>query len=1538
MNRTATLVLLAFFVAASGCAGASSNDDLLPVSFDPPAGASMDTARVQPLIGTLAEADIGPATTPGSTTSSNGTFTVTSSGADIWGPSDAFHFVYQTMVGDGEAIARVASQPNTNAWAKAGFMIRESVAVGAPYAFMALTPGNGALSQYRPIANGGSQQTSKAGVAAPYWVRLVRAGSTFAGYTSADGLAWTLVATVTVPMGTNALAGLAVTSHSGGATATVTFTNVSVAAIGTTPIANVPPTVTLTSPAAGTTYTAPASLNLAASAGDSDGTVAKVDFFQGTTLVGTATTGPFQAAMTGLAAGTWFLTARATDDDGASTTSAPVSVTVNAAPVVTTSWKDQDIGSTGAAGSFVNAGGILTVSGAGADVWGTADAFHFAYLPLVGDGEVIARVASQQNTNAWAKAGVMIRESTAAGARHAFMAMTPSYGASFQRRATAGGSSQSTTVAGIKVPSWVRLVRAGSTFTAYTSADGITWRQIGSATNAMPANALAGLAVTSHKAGTLSKATFTGMVVKSATVTPPPPANVPPTVGITSPASGASFTAPATLTVSAGAADSDGSIAKVEFFQGATLIGTSTASPFQASLSGLAAGSYALTAKATDNAGASTTSAVVSIAVAAAPVANVAPTVSITSPANGASLTAPASLTVIAGAADSDGAVARVDFFQGSALVGTSTVTPFQVALSNLAAGTYALTARATDNAGASTTSAVVSITVAGAPVTPPPGTTTTILKPEVFNATSTSLKIRWTAPAGATAVRVFLAPEPPATAGAAMPAQKQFASLAGSATEAQLTGLAAAVDVFLRIDVDTPSGTVSEVQHGRTLGGPREPLDNAVREVHGFGPNVLQIVLFNGNGATFQAGPWTVTRSNGAAINVTKVSRQSLPISAPSYKVGYGLDYSDSIIDADHRIYLTLDAPIGGPDLLTVKGPGVSFLLPFSDNYLETPIVQLNQVGYNPRATERYAYVSGWMGDGGALSLSGLSTTADVLAEPVDDSQPRTAVKSALPITVRSTLDADTQAEVRQIDLGGVAAAEGVRLRVRIPGVGVSWPTQISATAAYKALFTVERGLFFNRWGADIEAVSMEFPRPNLDHPFVYTAESTMDFDTKFPTTQPLTGKRSLVGGYHDAGDFDQRPMHQVIPQVLMRAYEVNPANYLDRQFDIPEAGNGIPDLLDEAMWGVNAWVQLQESAGGVRMGVESTRHPWAFYHADDDPLIYWTYSRCPNASARAAGLFAQMSRLIAPFDATKAADLKTRAISAFAWAKANAAAPQFLMYGASELFRLTALAQYDTEFKATWTSMGTYGAFNNLAESHLLFSDYKNPGQVMADYFLGYANAAGASADVRSTSVTWLTTLANKWADAVRGNGHAHRSPRPGNYNWDWGVGTGTARFMDTVIARMQLGGLTAADQQKYLNALSLSADYVLGGNPNGFVYFTRLGSRHPEEPLDLDSLAWIKEGQGASPGKPVYGPIESLPAASYMDATKAQFYPTFSAIPRGMRYADVRTIVNTNEYSVWEVNGPFVEMFSILLGPNMTAPPSWLTGGAHTVDPLP
>src|SRR5207244_2815949 len=196
-------------------------------------------------------------------------------------------------------------------------------------------------------------------------------------------------------------------------------------------------------------------------------------------------------------------------------------------------------------------------------------------------------------------------------------------------------------------------------------------------------------------------------------------ANSPPSVTLTAPAAGASYTAPATINLTASAsASGSASIGKVEFYAGSTLVGSATSAPYTASWSNVAAGSYTLTAKATDSLGASTTSAAVNVSV------NVAPTVSITVPADGAVFTAPASIAITA-VASSTASLSKVELFHDGVSLGAATppanTKNFTLyATWNVStAGTYALTAQATDSGGALSTSAPVHVTVNAPP--PPP-------------------------------------------------------------------------------------------------------------------------------------------------------------------------------------------------------------------------------------------------------------------------------------------------------------------------------------------------------------------------------------------------------------------------------------------------------------------------------------------------------------------------------------------------------------------------------------------------------------------------------------------------------------------------------------------------------------------------------------------------------------------------------------------------------------------------------------------------
>ncbi|WP_179225436.1 Ig-like domain-containing protein [Hymenobacter mucosus] len=186
--------------------------------------------------------------------------------------------------------------------------------------------------------------------------------------------------------------------------------------------------------------------------------------------------------------------------------------------------------------------------------------------------------------------------------------------------------------------------------------------------------------------------------------------NPAPTVSLTSPATEALITTPATVTLSANAADANGSVTKVEFYSGFTLIGTATTAPYSATWAGVAPGVYTITAKATDNQGVVTTSAPITVFVAAPN--NTPPTATLTAPTASGSFTTPATITLAADAADADGTVYKVDFYNGTTLLGTDFTSPYTYTWSGVAAGTYSLTARVTDNGKLTATSAPVSVTV----------------------------------------------------------------------------------------------------------------------------------------------------------------------------------------------------------------------------------------------------------------------------------------------------------------------------------------------------------------------------------------------------------------------------------------------------------------------------------------------------------------------------------------------------------------------------------------------------------------------------------------------------------------------------------------------------------------------------------------------------------------------------------------------------------------------------------------------------------
>jgi hypothetical protein len=488
--------------------------------------------------------------------------------------------------------------------------------------------------------------------------------------------------------------------------------------------------VSLTSPANGASYTAPATVSLAATATDADGTITKVEFYSGTTLLNADTTSPYAFSWSNVAAGTYGLRAVAYDNAGASASSATATVTVSGgSPSGLVGAYSLNEGSGSTVGDSSGSGPSGTITNA---TW-TQGKYGNA-LSLAGNGN--ANFGDVDLAGSFTVMGWMQARSLYSGSCGSFVMKAHDYGFEI-----CGGQLYGEVGA--------NDVWTGRVIKTLTSADLNVWKHLtltydGSAVRMYIDGALVNASTGAHTTtnnpllfgrwvpaseywdGLIDEVRVYNRALTAAEIqtdmnTPivGGTGNQAPAITLTSPTNGSTFTAPAAVTLSANASDADGTISKVEFYNGTTLLNTDTAAPYSFTWSSVAAGTYSIKAIAYDNNGASRTSTTSTITVTGA---NQAPTVTLTSPATGSTFAAPATVTISANATDADGTISKVEFYNGTALLNTDTTAAYSFTWSSVAAGTYTVKAIAYDNSGASTSSATSTITVTTSTTTPPTG------------------------------------------------------------------------------------------------------------------------------------------------------------------------------------------------------------------------------------------------------------------------------------------------------------------------------------------------------------------------------------------------------------------------------------------------------------------------------------------------------------------------------------------------------------------------------------------------------------------------------------------------------------------------------------------------------------------------------------------------------------------------------------------------------------------------------------------------
>ncbi|MBF0504423.1 MAG: hypothetical protein HQL14_04895 [Candidatus Omnitrophica bacterium] len=466
------------------------------------------------------------------------------------------------------------------------------------------------------------------------------------------------------------------------------------------------PTITITSPSNQTTLAASSNITITATASETGGTIATVSFYNGSTLLGQSSTSPYSYTWTNVPAGSYTLTAKATDAKASTTTSNPVMITVAAAsaPVVAiTSPANQ---SSFAAGSNINIttaasetnGTIATVSFYynGSTLLGTSSASPFNYIVsnVPAGTYTVTAVATDIKGVSTTSSPVTVTVTTPS---------TPVV-------AITGPANQSTVTAGSNINVTATASEANGTIVSVNFYNGSTLLGTSSVSpySYNWSNVPAGTYTLTAKATDANSVSTTSGAI-TVTVTAAPASK--PVVAITSPSNQSTFTAGSSGSITASASETNGTIAQVSFYyNGTNLLGTSTVSPYSYAVSNIPAGTYTLTAIATDSKGISTTSSPITVTITAS--APATPVVAITGPANQSTFTAGSSISITASASEINGSIAKVYFYTDSTLIGTSSASSCNFTWRNVSSGTHRLTAKATDTNGVSTTSSPVTITV----------------------------------------------------------------------------------------------------------------------------------------------------------------------------------------------------------------------------------------------------------------------------------------------------------------------------------------------------------------------------------------------------------------------------------------------------------------------------------------------------------------------------------------------------------------------------------------------------------------------------------------------------------------------------------------------------------------------------------------------------------------------------------------------------------------------------------------------------------
>ena len=675
----------------------------------------------------------------------------------------------------------------------------------------------------------------------------------------------------------------------------------------------------------------------------------------------------------------------------------------------------------------------------------------------------------------------------------------------------------------------------------------------------------------------------------------------------------------------------------------------------------------------------------------------------------------------------------------------------------------------------------------------------------------------------------------------------------------------------------------------------------------------------------------WHITSPDDPGLSMT-IDPANLRVL--SWPAGGGIDGdNEAVWEVTHDVILALPSPLTAGLRYRVDPAGSIAPTEFAydPSINRSPAVRVTQVGFAPGDRPKVAYLSGWFDGIGDSAAEASAAEGGGVFTVIDDTS------GEVVFTGNSSSVDEAAAELSGsavVELDFTPLNESGRFRVCVAAVGCSYPFVIADDVWSNLADTVARATYMQRSGIALGPPYTPVVRPRPYHPADgvvvhgtgYTLlEARFDpQDAAFAAlTANVTNERldQAWGGHFDAGDWDRRIYHLWYARTAAVLVSEFGEYYGSRDLNIPESGDAVPDLLDEALWSLDFYRRLQRDDGAVSGGVEASEHPPENATSWVDDLAVYAYRPDAFSTYLYAGVAAEVSVALRPYDPARADGYLASALAAMEWAESA---------GLDELSTLGIEDPSDVEEATRRVADQRHVASAALLLAtgerrwHDLFvetADYlddDDPALSCHQHTRCDAAWLYLQVDPRATDEALREELTARFlrsADAIidfaEANGYGWTTGNP-NVPLIWGLGSGGAPHTTGLLRAYLLSGET-----RYREAAVRSASVAVGANPRNRSMITGVG----REPVRHAQINDVKHGGlPLWAGTPVYG-NHDLDWSTELDwvtdvvLTPAGADPDPRSLPYMWQWFDVSNVAVFNEFTVHQSHAEALFAFATL-----------------------